>query len=108
MDRLNNFVDAYEGKYVIVRSYESGVHFGKIKYYDPTTRHVLLEDSRRLWYWRGFTLSYCANHGMADDQAKLSEFVKELIITGVIELIPCSEKAINNMKDYPVHDPLNG
>ena len=101
-----NFLNFYEGKHVIVRSYDSGVHFGKVKYYDPVTRHVLLEDSRRLWYWRGFTLSYCANHGMADDQAKLSETLKELIVANVIELLPCSEGAIDNMKNYSTHAPL--
>lgn len=66
----------------------------------------MLEDSRRLWYWRGFTLSYCANHGMADDQAKLSETLKELIVANVIELLPCSEGATDNMKNYSTHAPL--
>lgn len=74
-----------------------------MKEYDSTTRHVLLNNSRRLWYWTGFTISACALNGMSNDQAKLSLEIPEIIIANVIELIPCSKKSIENIKNYPVY-----
>jgi|SRR5271170_6357384 len=100
-----SFENVYQNKFVIIRSYDSGVHFGKVVSYDSTTRHVKLADTRRLWKWRGFTLSSVANDGMYDDQAKLDQKVDEMVVANVIELIPCTEKAIENMTNYPVYNP---
>jgi hypothetical protein len=98
----------YVGKYIIVRSNGSGVHAGYLKSYDSETQEVYLKDSRRLWYWKGFTLSQCANEGMIPDKqdsAKLSQILPEIMITNVLELIPCTEKARNNIQELPAHDP---
>ncbi len=98
----------YTGKNVIVRSYDSGVHFGMIKDYDPTTRHVTLSNARRLYLWRGFTLSEVSQNGMTDENAKISQFVPEMIIMNVIELIPTSEKATLDLSEYPAYIPVGG
>ncbi len=100
---LENKIHTYQNKYVIVRSYDSGVHFGILENYNEETRHVTLKESRRLWKWRGFTLSEISQNGMSDDQAKISITIPEIIIMNVIEIIPCSEKSISNIKLYPAY-----
>jgi hypothetical protein len=97
--------DIYSGQYVIVRSYDSGVHFGIVKTYDPTTRNVTLTDSRRLWSWREFTLSELSQNGMSDDRAKVSQKIPEMTVMNVIELIPTSEKAEINLREYKTFIP---
>jgi hypothetical protein len=100
-----NIEKAYEGKYIIVRSYDSGCHAGYLKSYNEETRHVCLTKSRRLWKWIGFTLSEVANDGMANDEAKLCQELEEIIVANVIELIPCTAKAEKNISKYPVFVP---
>ena len=94
----------FEGRYVIVRANGSGVHSGYVLSYDDTTRTVFLNKSRRLWLWKGFTLSQVANEGMADG-AKVDQELPEIMVTNVLELIPCSDKAIKNLSEYKVFVP---
>lgn len=104
-DKTNNDPHPYTGKYVIVRAEGSGCHFGMVKSYDPQDKSVFLEKSRRLWKWTGFTLSAVANDGMYDGNAKLAQELPEIMITNVLELIPCTENAIKNISNYPVFVP---
>lgn len=92
----------YVGKYVIIRSYDSGVHFGILESYNEQTRHVTLQKSRRLWEYSGFTLSAVANDGMANNEPRVAQELAEIIVADVCELIPCTEKAIKNLSEYPV------
>ena len=94
--------DYFLNKYVIIRSYDAGVHCGILKEYDSQNRHALLNNSRRLWYWKGFTLSQVANEGMIEG-AKVSQELAEIIIANVIEIIPCTEKAKENLSNYKVY-----
>ena len=98
----------YIGKNVIVVSYDGAVHFGMIKDYDPTTRHVTLSNARRLYLWRGFSLSEVSQNGMTDRNVKVSQVVPEKIIMNVIELIPTSEKATLDLSEYPAYAPMVG
>lgn len=101
--RLNMTTNTYEGKYVIVRAEGPGVHFGLLKEYDPELKIAYLEKARHLYLWTGFTLYAVANHGMADDQAKVSQECPEVMINNVLTLHTCSEKAIKNLSEYPSH-----
>jgi len=101
----NTITCHYKNQYVIVRSNGSGVHFGIVKSYNENTRTVVLIKSRRLWEWYGFTLSAVANQGMSNDKARVAEELPEILITEVLELIPCTEKAIKNLSEYKVHIP---
>lgn len=94
----------YAGKYVLVRTYASGVHFGILKDYDFNTRHIYLTKTRRIWYWEGaFTLSAVATNGIKD--GKLSIEIPEIMVSQVEEIIICSSKAEENLKHFIVHNP---
>ena len=56
-------IHPFIGKDVIIRSYASGVHFGKLTYYSG--KEAILENSRRIWSWEGaFTLSAVSQEGV--------------------------------------------
>lgn len=101
---LKELAHSYVGKYVIVRSNGSGVHAGYVDSYDDNTKTVFLCKSRRLWLWKGFTLSQVANEGMVSG-AKVAQELPEIMITNVLELIPCTEKATKNLSEYEVYVP---
>jgi hypothetical protein len=44
-------VDESSGKYVIVRTYSAGVHFGRLV--ARRGKEVDLADARRIWFWKG-------------------------------------------------------
>ena len=77
----------------IVRTNRAGVFFGKIEKRDGNT--VVMSNARRLWYWDGAaSLSQLAVDGTVwPDNCKFTVVVPEMTILGVIEVIPCSEKA---------------
>lgn len=94
----------YKAKYVIVRADRAGVFSGYLQSYDYTTKTVFLTESRRLWKWYGFTLSAVAMNGMIlNDDIKVGKTCPEIMIETVIELIPCTEKAETNLKNYPTY-----
>ena len=95
----------YVGMEVIVRSADSGVHFGTLKEYYPGGE-VLLEKSRRLWEWKavkGFTLSAVAQYGIDHDESKISTPV-DIYIIGVCEIIPCSVDALHSIRSASSHN----
>lgn len=84
------------GKYVIVRTYSAGVHFGRLMW--RYGKEVLLCDARRIWYWEGaFTLNAIAVNGVAKT-SKLSIPVSEILLTEAVEVIPCTETASANLR----------
>ena len=92
------------GKFVIIRTYAAGVHVGYLKEFDAKNLCVRLEKSRRIWMWKGaFTLSEIANNGIKD--GKLCEFVDEIIVTQVCEILPTSTNSENQLNKFPVYIP---
>lgn len=89
-------------KKVIVRGENSGVFFGTLKSKEGT--EVLLEKCRRLWYWEGAaSISQLAVDGVAKpNDCKFTVTVDQIVITDVIEIIPCSDKAINSIEGVKV------
>jgi len=86
------------GEWVIVRCRDAGVHFGKLKDYNG--REVILEDSRRMWYWfaaQGHTLSGCAIHGIKQDKSKIAGKVKLIILPEANEILSCEESAVKSI-----------
>lgn len=84
----------FVGKYVIARCYAAGVHAGTVQSVDGES--VILTDSVRLWSWKaenGVALSGVAQHGLSSGESKLDSENPFIYLTGVCELIPCSEKA---------------
>lgn len=92
----------YIGKKVIVRSYGAGVFFGTLAQKDG--REVELTDCRRIWYWSGAaSISELALSGVTNpDGCKFSVTVGQIIILEVLEVIPCTENAINSIEAVPV------
>ena len=76
----------------------AGVFFGEIK--ERSGSEITMQNVRRLWYWDGAcSLSQLAVDGTANpDNCKFTVIVPEMIILGVIEIIPCSEKAIKSIE----------
>ena len=84
-------------KYYIVRADRAGVFFGHIKERDGS--EVTMTDVRRLWYWEGAaSLSQMAVDGVSRPRdCKFTVTVPEMTILGVIEIIPCTDKAMDSI-----------
>ena len=81
------------GKYCIARCYSAGVHAGVVDSVDG--ENVVLSESRRLWNWKateGVALSGVAQNGLQSG-CKIDVANPVIYLTGVCELIPCTEKA---------------
>ncbi len=89
-------------KKVIIRADRAGVFFGTLKEKNGT--EVTLTDCRRLWYWDGAaSLSQLAVDGTcAPDKCRFTVTVPEITILGVIEIIPCTDKAVKSIEGVKV------
>jgi ferredoxin-fold anticodon binding domain-containing protein len=91
------------GKQVIIRTYTAGVHFGTLA--SINGKEAVLTDARRLWYWEGaFTLSAVAMKGV-NKTSKLSVSVPQILLTEAIEVIPCSDTAIECLRALVPYEP---
>ena len=94
------------GKKVIIRANHTGVFFGTLREKKETLAgvEVVLENSRRLWYWDGAaSLSQLATEGTArPNTCKFTVIVPLHNVMDVIEIIPCSEKAIESIEAVTV------
>ena len=95
---MNNF----KGKKVIVRGDRSGVFFGTLAEKDG--QEVKLEKCRRLWYWSGAaSISQLAVDGTLNPRnCKFTVTVDEIEILDAIEIIPCTDKAIESIENVCV------
>jgi hypothetical protein len=88
-------------KAVLIRSYAAGVHFGYLKSEEFTVagKVVTLVNTRRVWYWDGAaSLSQMALEGVTKpDNCKFSVVLDENEIVNVIETMPLTEKAVDNL-----------
>ena len=82
------------GRKCIVRSIDAGVFYGMIAEIDRT--EVTMTNARCLWYWEGAaSLNQLANEGVKRPQnCKFTMACNEIVIFGVCEIIPCTNKAI--------------
>lgn len=90
------------GKKVIIRGDRSGVFFGTLVAKEGT--EVKLENCRRLWYWDGAaSISQIAVDGVSrPNECKFTVTVDSIVIMDVIEIIPCTDKAIDIIEGVPV------
>ena len=81
-----------------MRGDRSGVFFGTLAGKDG--QEVKLEKCRRLWYWDGAaSVSQLAVDGVsAPDNCKFTVTVDEIEILDAIEIIPCTDKAIESIE----------
>ena len=85
-------------QYYIIRCDRAGVFFAKIA--ERRSSEADLEDCRRLWYWDGAaSLSQLAVDGTsAPSNCKFTVTVPSMTVLGVIEAIPCTEKAAESIR----------
>lgn len=85
-------------KRVIVRGDRSGVFYGTLAEKDGT--EVKLLNCRRIWYWDGAaSISQLAVDGVSNPEGcKFTIYVEQIIITDIIEIIPCTENAIKSIE----------
>jgi len=91
---------------VLIRSYRSGVHFGLLvsRRDAPQGLEVVLAKSRRVHYWVGAaSLSEMAVSGIGNHkESRVTVEVETITIQNVIEEIPLTETAYENLKSCPV------
>lgn len=97
--------DSELSDFVIVRSRDAGVFFGKPVETDLVNGTVVLAAARRVWYWSGAaTLSELANKGPGKPKACKFPATTEGLHTvlGVCEIIPVTEAALAVLESVPV------
>ena len=92
-------------KYVIVRTYSSGVFAGFLK--SRKGQEVVLTTARRLWYWKGAaSLSQLAQVGTsAPTECKFPASVDRVHLFSVIEILavtPAAKKSIDSVPIWSV------
>lgn len=84
-------------KYCIIRSYGAGVFAGYVKEQksDVNGVNVVLINSRRIFYWASAcSLSQLSQEGSRDiNNCKIAVVVPEQFISNVIEIIPMTKQA---------------
>lgn len=89
-------------KYCIVRTYSAGVFAGYLK--SRKGKEGIVLNARRIWYWSGSaSLSQLAVDGTSDpSNCKFPVEVAEVTLTEIIEVIPCTKKAQESIKNVPI------
>ena len=97
-------MENYIGRKCIVRCYSAGVFFGEVAGVENTAAgmNVKLVNARKVWYWRGANaVEQLAQNGCSSD-SKLTVVVPELVVTQVIQIIPCADRATEVMESLRV------
>ena len=91
-----------KSKYSIVRTYSAGVFFAIIK--SRKGQEAVIDKARRVWYWSGAaSLSQMAVEGVKNPgQCKIAMPVDGVVLTQVIEILPCSVEAERNLSGVPI------
>lgn len=88
------------GQFCVARCYSAGVHAGEVVSVDG--ENVVLKNSRRLWSWKakdGVALSGVAQAGLIADKSRVDVVNPTIYLTGVCELIPCSDKSKESINE---------
>ena len=95
------------GKKCIIRTYASGVHFGEVV--AQSGRHIDLKNARRLWRWdaapHGISLSEVSKYGPVGSRSKICCVVDQISVLDGLEIIPCTDEAMNVIESAKVYTP---
>ena len=99
---LINIDQLFMGKYCVIRSHNAGVFVGKLL--KKQGQSVLLADAIRIHRWSGAcSLSQLALEGVKKpEDCKFALPLQKIVIEQVVEVIPCTDFAVKNIKDVPV------
>lgn len=90
-------MEAKNNQMYVVRCAQAGVFFGQIK--ERNGNEVTMTNARKLWYWDGA----CAVEQLAVDgtkkpgDCKFTVMVSEMVLTGVIQILACTDKAAKSL-----------
>lgn len=94
------------GKKVIARSDRAGVFYGTLEDTETCGDKLIVKmvQCRRLWYWDGAaSLSQLAKDGTTSPRTcKFTVTVTEIVVLGVIEIIPCTDAASESIEKVAV------
>ena len=90
-----------ENRKYIIRGDRSGVFYGEIE--DHHGQEVIMRNARCLWWWGGAAsiLQIAAEGVKYPSECKFTMTVERLILTDVIETIPCTDAACASIDGVP-------
>lgn len=85
----------------IIRTDRAGVFYGEIK--ERNGNEATLTNVRKLWHWDGAAaLEQLAIDGTSKPkECKFTVTVDEIVVLGVIEILPCTDKAMKSIDGVP-------
>lgn len=91
-------MENYIGKKCIIRCDRSGVFFGTIA--EMEGQRARLTNVRNIWWWEGSaSVMQLAIEGTKSPRGcKITVTVSEIVVTDVIQVIPCTAEAIANLE----------
>ena len=86
----------------MVRTNSAGVFAGVLK--SRKGSELILKNARRIYYWTGAaTLSQLSQDGTSSPETcKFPAAVPEVVLLGVIEIIPMSKKAVDSIASVKI------
>ena len=90
------------GKNCMVRTEKAGVFAGILA--ARVGDEAIVRNARRIWYWSGAaSLSQLATRGTSKpNECKFPAPVSEVLLLGVIEIIPMTDDAVASIASVPV------
>jgi len=97
---MSIFTD-FIGIYCLIRSKDAGVFAGTL--IEVEGGNARIQNARRLWKWKGASsLSELSQKGVLHPESCMFPCeVPEILVLGIIEVIPCSTKAIDSIASVP-------
>lgn len=84
------------GKKCIIRCDRSGVFFGTLTSLQGQTAE--LTNVRKIWYWEGANAVEQISTDGVETNSKLTVTVNSMVVTDVVQVLPCTDKAIFNLE----------
>lgn len=95
--------ETYINKKCIIRSFDAGVFFGKVKEVstDANGINVRLVNARKVWSWEGAAAVEQLSQDGCADNSRLTITVPDVIVANASQILPCSDKAISILEALP-------
>ncbi len=95
-----------EGRMVIVRCRDAGVHYGELD--SVFGRTVRLKNTRRMWRWwakKQMTLSAVAEFGLNKEKdLRIQNALDFIVLLDACEIIPCSGECVKSIDSVEPYD----
>lgn len=88
-----------ENNYFIVRTDRAGVFFGQVKENKGTS--IVMQNVRKIHYWEGAAAVEQISTDGVNEKSRLTVTIPEMEISAPIQIIPCSQKAVDCLQKFP-------